>query len=33
MVTGNDGFGHCVLREYQFAGDTEAHGVPIRANR
>jgi hypothetical protein len=25
------GFG-CVLIEYQFAGDTEAHGVPIAAN-
>jgi hypothetical protein len=25
------GFG-CILTEYQFAGDTEAHGVPLWAN-
>jgi hypothetical protein len=25
------GFG-CILTEYQFAGDAEGHGVPIRAN-
>lgn len=26
-----DGFG-CVLTEYQFAGDAEGHGVPLRVN-
>ena len=26
-----DGFG-CVLTEYQFAGDSEGHGVPLPAN-
>jgi hypothetical protein len=28
LDTTRDSNGHCVLREYQFAGDTEAHGVP-----
>lgn len=28
LATGRDALGHRVLVEYQFAGDTEAHGVP-----
>jgi hypothetical protein len=28
LSTGRDGLGNCVLREYQFAGDVESHGVP-----
>jgi hypothetical protein len=33
MTTGRDGRGNCVLRSYQFAGDTEAHGVPTAWDR
>lgn len=33
MVTGRTALGDCVLREYQFAGDTEAHGVPTAAEQ
>lgn len=33
MSTGRNALGNCVLREYQFAGDTEAHGVPTAAER
>jgi hypothetical protein len=33
MATSRDGQGNCVLREYQFAGDSEAHGVPTAADR
>ena len=29
MSISRDARGNCVLREYQFAGDSEAHGVPI----
>ena len=33
MSTARDARGICVLREYQFAGDTEAHGVPTGWDR
>jgi hypothetical protein len=33
MVTTRDNVGNCVLQEYQFAGDTEAHRVPTPADR
>jgi len=33
MVTARDPLGNCVLKEYQFAGDTEAHGVPTASEQ